>query len=183
MSPLQSALHFPRKIWLLQPFAQSLESFKDTVKSAVYETFGQPLADRQRTIDEHPRHNSRVEVASRTTILLRGREKDKHFPGKAIDTVSEFLEREGVKDLKLKAANTTEIKLDGVVVVQFSLKEGEEGIAVPMLVASEEISQPILGYNVIEELILSGSLEHRVALRVRCRLKAVGNDEEQTVYF
>ena len=155
---------------------------------------------------------------------------DKHFPGKAIDTVSEFLEREGVKDLKLKAANTTEIKLDGVVVVQFSLKEGEEGIAVPMLVASEEISQPILGYNVIEELILSGSLEHRVALqlalktetgpvkidalaavieeraqhpdwitdikmantvtvpagrkmRVRCRVKAVGNDEEQTVYF
>ena len=155
---------------------------------------------------------------------------DKHFPGKAIDTVSEFLEREGVRDLKLKAANTTEIKLDGVVVVQFSLKEGEEGIAVPMLVACEEISQPILGYNVIEELILSGSLESRVALqlalktetgpvkidalaavmeeraqhpdwitdikmantmtvpagrkmRVRCRVKAVGNDEEQTVYF
>ena len=154
----------------------------------------------------------------------------RHFPGKKIESVSEFLKREGVKELKLRAANATEIKLDGVVVVNFSLKEGEEGIAVPMLVASENIAQPILGYNVIEDLILNGSLEHRLALqlalisekgvveidslaavmeerannpdfithiktsktitvpagrrvKVRCRVKAVSNDDEQTVYF
>ena len=155
---------------------------------------------------------------------------DENFPDKEISTVSEFLEREGVKDLKLKAANATEIRLDGVVVVQFSLGKGGEEIPVPMLVASEDIAQPILGYNVIEELILSGSLEHRVALqlalktekgpveidalaaaieehannpdwlanvkmsntvtvpagrrvKVKCRVKAIGNDAEQTVYF
>ena len=152
---------------------------------------------------------------------------DEHFPDKEISTVSEFLEREGVKDLKLKAANATEIRLDGVVVVQFSLGKGGKEMPVPMLVVSEEIAQPILGYNVIEELILSGSLEHRVALqlalktekgpveidalaaaieehannpdwlanvkmsntvtvpagrrvKVKCRVKAIGNDAEQT---
>ena len=50
--------------------------------------------------------------------------------------VSEFLERGGVEDLKLRAANATEIKLDGVVVVEFSLKDGEGGYEVLMLVAS-----------------------------------------------
>ena len=162
--------------------------------------------------------------------LVDRRWVDKHFPGKRIQSVSEFLEREGVKDLKLRAANATEIKLDGVVVVEFSLKEGEEGFEVPMLVATENIAQPILGYNVIEDMILNGSLDHREALQmalrsekgqveidslaavmeeraknpdmlteiktaktitvpsgrrvsVRCRVKAVGNDAEQTVYF
>ena len=162
--------------------------------------------------------------------LVDRRWVNKHFPGKRIQSVSEFLEREGVKDLKLRAANATEIKLDGVVVVEFSIKEGEEGFEVPMLVASEDIAQPILGYNVIEDMILKGSLDHRVALRialtsekgqveidslaavmeeraknpdiltqiktantitvpsgrrvrVKCRVKAVGNDTEQTVYF
>ena len=46
-----------------------------------------------------------------------------HFPGKDILTVSEFLEREGVEDLKLRAANATEIELDGVVVLEFSVKK------------------------------------------------------------
>ena len=154
---------------------------------------------------------------------------NKHFPDKELITVAEFLEKEGVKELRLKAANATEIKLDGVVLVQFRLKEGEE-ITVPMLVASDEIAQPILGYNVIEDLILSGSLEQRVALqlalktetgpvqidalaavieerasnpdwitdiktantitvpagrqmKIKCRVKAMANDSEQTVYF
>ena len=162
--------------------------------------------------------------------LVSRRWLKKHFPGKKIESVSDFLEREGVKELKLTAANATEIKLDGVVVVQFSLKEGEEGFAVPMLVTSENLAQPILGYNVIEDLILNGSLDNRVALqlalrgergpveidslaavmeerannpdfitniktsktitvpagrrvKVRCRVKAVGDDDEQTVYF
>ena len=53
-------------------------------------------------------------------------------------------------------------------VVQFS-SNGGEVIVVPMLVATDEI--PILQYNVIEDLILSGSLEHQVALEVTLKME------------
>ena len=85
---------------------------------------------------------------------------DKHFPGQKIYSVEEFL---GSK-LHLHAANSTTIKFDGVVILNFSLKEGEEGFMVPVLVSSETIENPILGYNVIEDLILNGSAEQKQAL-------------------
>ena len=154
----------------------------------------------------------------------------KHFPDKEIISLASFLERENLTELKLKAANATEIKLDGVVVVQFGISEGEEEVSVPMLVTSDEITQPILGYNVIEDWILNGSANQRTALKmalkseqgpveidslaalmgeraknedfltevkaastvtvpagrrikIKCRVKAIANDEEQTVYF
>ena len=79
---------------------------------------------------------------------------DQHFPGKEIHPVAEFLGRD---DLNLRAANASEISFDGVVVMNFTLKEGEEGgVVVPVLVASQQITEPILGYNVIEHLILTG---------------------------
>ena len=66
---------------------------------------------------------------------------DEHFPGVKIHTVEDFIGRR----LHLQAANATTIKFDGVVILDFSLKEGEEGFMVPVLISSETIENPILG--------------------------------------
>ena len=77
---------------------------------------------------------------------------DQHFPDKQMYSVTDFLDTE----LNVRAANASEIRYDGVVVLNLTLKDGEEGVMVPILVASRDISEPILGYNVIEHLILKG---------------------------
>ena len=152
----------------------------------------------------------------------------RHFPEQAILPVSEFLEGES---LTIRAANKTKIPYDGVVVLNFTLDDSDEGFFVPLLVTSQELSEPIIGYNVVEHLVVNGSEEDRCKLqsclisnkslesnwdplisliekqaaspdflgeikasdslevpagckvRMRCRVKAQGNDEEQTVYF
>ena len=150
------------------------------------------------------------------------------FPEEKVYSVSEFLER----DLHVRAANSTKIECDGVILLPFSLKgdDCEDGFMVPILVTKQKIAEPILGYNVIEHLVLEGSKEQRLALetrlkcqktgfkvepltaliqekaadpdfltevktsaivkvpaghrvQIRCRVKAQGNDQKQTVYF
>ena len=105
----------------------------------------------------------------------------RHFPKATIYPVSSFLDRE----LHVQAANETSINFDGVVLLEFSLKEvvgleeGEsegddsETFAVPFLVSSEKIADPILGYNVIEYLVLEGSEEQKKELK-----SALGHQEE-----
>ena len=83
-----------------------------------------------------------------------------NFPNEKIYSVEEFLGT----SLHLQAANSTTIKFDGVVILNFTLKKEEDGFMVPLLVSSEEMECPILGYNVIEELILNGSASQKKAL-------------------
>ena len=83
----------------------------------------------------------------------------KNFPDEKIYSVEEFLGT----SLHLQAANATTIKFDGVVVLRFSLTE-EGGFMVPFLVSSDAMENPILGYNVIADLILNGSAEQKQAL-------------------
>ena len=157
--------------------------------------------------------------------LVDRRWVQENFPEENIYSVSEFLED---SELRVQAANSTIIKFDGVILLKFSI-DGGEGFDVPMLISSGEISEPILGYNVIEHLILNGTSEQCDALQsslngkgevemkplvsliqqkannpdfltevkasktvsvpaghrvqMKCRVKAQGNDEEQTVYF
>ena len=86
-----------------------------------------------------------------------------NLPDAVIHPVSDFLES-NEKELCLRAANSTRIKFDGVAVLDFSVGDGE-GFVVPILVASDDMNEPILGYNVIEYLILNGSVEERAALQ------------------
>ena len=86
-----------------------------------------------------------------------------NIPEAVIHPVADFLEPHE-NDLCLKAANSTKVKFDGVAVLEFAVGEGN-GFAVPVLVASNDINEPILGYNVIEYLILNGSPEERAALQ------------------
>ena len=81
----------------------------------------------------------------------------KHFPNATIYSVSEFLERE----LYVKAANSTAIRFDGVLLIEFSLSGGEADFWVPVLVASDEMPEPILGYNVMEDLVFTGDEEQQ----------------------
>ena len=84
----------------------------------------------------------------------------KRFPDKQVLPVSSFLEGE---KLKLSAANSSEIKFDGVVLMDFGMKKGKVEFSIPVLVSSSPMAQPILGFNVIEDLVMNGgSEEHKL---------------------
>ena len=89
----------------------------------------------------------------------------KNFPDKKIISVDEFL---GNEELHVRAANSTEIEFDGVVLLNFSLGKGD-GFVIPVIVSSQDVNEPILGYNVIEHLILNGSPAQRLALKSSLR--------------
>ena len=83
------------------------------------------------------------------------------FPGATIVSVSEFLE----EDLNIRAANATPIQLEGVAVIDFSLGENDDHFLVPLIVTKDDMSEPILGYNVIAHLLTDGSREERETRR------------------
>ena len=76
--------------------------------------------------------------------------------------VMQFLEGE---KLTIRAANKSEIPFDGVAILRFSLGDEHDGFLVPVLVSSQPISEPIIGYNVIEHLVLKGTDEERAELK------------------
>ena len=84
-----------------------------------------------------------------------------HFPSATIVSVSEFLE----EDLHIRAANATPIQLEGVAVLEFSLGEEGESFLVPLIVTTDDMAEPILGYNVIAHLITEGSQLERTSRR------------------
>ena len=99
------------------------------------------------------------------------------FPEEVIFPVSAFLD----KELHVQAANNTTIQFDGVVLLDFKLSEEDEGFVVPLLVSSGKISDPILGYNVIEYLVLEGTEEQRKALKTSLGHQKNGIDLEPLV--
>ena len=94
-------------------------------------------------------------------------------PDLHIFSVAEFLEE---KELTLQAANSTQIKFDGVALLDFQLDCGGEGFMVPVLVASDEMAEVILGYNVTEHLVLNGTSQQRTALPTAFKGKENGVD-------
>ena len=89
---------------------------------------------------------------------------ERNLPDAVIHPVADFLESDQ-KELCLKAANSTKIRFDGVAVLDFAVGDNDGGFVIPVLVASDDINEPILGYNVIEYLILNGSPEEQTALQ------------------
>ena len=93
--------------------------------------------------------------------LVDRRWAKEHFPDRKIYSISEFMED---SELNIRAANSTAIQFDGVMLLEFSVGPGE-GFLVPVLVASEDIAEPIIGYNVIEHLVMKGTEEEKKALQ------------------
>ena len=87
---------------------------------------------------------------------------NENFPDKELLPVSDFIS----EGLNVRAANATTINFDGVILWKFTLDEDDEGFEVPVLVSSQKITEPILGYNVIEHLVLNGTQEQRRALQL-----------------
>ena len=87
---------------------------------------------------------------------------DENFPGAEILPVTDFLDGE---QLKLCAANSTEIKFKGVILVTFGLEKGKDKFVVPVLVSSQPLAEPILGFNVIEHMVLEGDAEDHKLLQ------------------
>ena len=80
------------------------------------------------------------------------------------EDMSELLEMGA--ELKLEAANGTRIPYNGWVEINFKLLDDTTSeISVLLLVAREEVSLPIFGYNVIE-LFIKGSKPDQVLLAV-----------------
>ena len=84
----------------------------------------------------------------------------RYCPNEELLPVSMFMDEK----LKLKAANASEIKFDGVLLLNFGLEKGKTKFAVPVLVSSQPIAEPILGYNIIEEVIMNGTSEDHKCL-------------------
>ena len=71
-----------------------------------------------------------------------------NFPDVVIHPISDFMGQ----GLTVNAANKSEIDVDGVAILNFGV--AEEGLfQVPFLVTSQEIDNPIIGYNTIEHLV------------------------------
>ena len=75
----------------------------------------------------------------------------KNLPNKKIYSVDEFLENEF---LSLSAANNTEVPVEGVILIDFSI-ESQKFFQIPFLVTSENVANPIIGYNAIEYLVMN----------------------------
>ena len=65
------------------------------------------------------------------------------------------------KGLDLKAANGTEIPYEGWIEVSFKLMTSDDkhGMSVPFLISTEAMDHPIIGYNVIEEIVRNPASE------------------------
>ena len=59
--------------------------------------------------------------------------------------------------LQIQAANSPEISFEGVMLFDFCLQNDSKTVPVPFLVTSQEITERILGYNVIEYLVLQSN--------------------------
>lgn len=71
-----------------------------------------------------------------------------HLPTTPLRSLSELLET----DLKLEMANGSPLPYLGWVEIQVTLSP-EQSLSVPFLVTPDNLSEPIIGYNVIEEFL------------------------------
>ena len=73
----------------------------------------------------------------------------KKFPDINIYSLSEFTG----DDFILTAANKSKLDVQGVAILDFGVSKFQRLFQVPLLVTSDEISCPIIGYNIIEHLV------------------------------
>ena len=84
-----------------------------------------------------------------------------NFPDVELLSLQEFVEGD---NLHLVAANNTSVGIEGVVVLKFCVNNF--CVPVPFVVCREDISVPIIGYNVIKHLVLEENVEVPSLLKV-----------------
>ena len=94
-----------------------------------------------------------------------------HFPQLKLRDVSELIER----SIDVQTANKKNMPCDGWVELTFQLSSGPV-LQVPFLVMRDDISTPIIGFNVICEVLKKGSVDLLAEV-----MAAMGIDEEKAV--
>ena len=86
----------------------------------------------------------------------------KEFKNIEIQPIETFISNGA--DISLKAANNTDVSIEGVVTLDFGLPNSKQNFLVPFIVTKEALSNPILGFNVIEHLLkyLNSTSDHTV---------------------
>ena len=88
-----------------------------------------------------------LDMRSMVSILSRiGLEQN--LPYSPISLVTKFTKSK--EPLYLKAANNTDVSIDGVVVLKFTLESLNWEFDVPFLVTEQNVLNPIIGLNVIQ---------------------------------
>ena len=85
-----------------------------------------------------------------------------HFPEGKLLSIEEVL---GENKLQIRAANNTDISLTGVMLLEFSLNQNLLGFTIPFLVSEQKVNEPIIGYNVIEHLVVHGDANEAIELK------------------
>ena len=88
--------------------------------------------------------------------------------------------------LDLKAANGTEIPYEGWIEVSFKLATSDDkhGMSVPFLVSKDTVDHPIVGYNVVEEIVkhpVSGSSNNHEQTLVNALSTSLPNAKQENV--
>lgn len=76
----------------------------------------------------------------------------KQFKDMKINLLQPFLGTK-VTDLKIKAANNTEVDTDGIVRFNFCISNLNDSFKVPFIVTKQKLRTPIIGFNIIEHLV------------------------------
>ena len=76
-------------------------------------------------------------------------------PNAELRPISDFLDED--ENVEFVAANNTKVPMIGCIVLRFTM--GSATFPVPFLVTSSKISQPIVGFNVMEHLVRHGKKE------------------------
>ena len=95
--------------------------------------------------------NALWDTGAQVSIISRDW-KNKHLPNEKIHPISELMQG---TDLQLRTANGQELPFVGWLKLSFSVEDGEDApvIDIPMLVTPDSLSEPIIGFNVISELV------------------------------
>ena len=83
--------------------------------------------------------------------LTNKRVVEEKFPNVKIHSVEEFLGT----GLKLSAANQTELQIEGIVLMDFGVEKSDILFQIPFIVTEEDVKEIIIGYNVIENLVVN----------------------------
>ena len=82
-----------------------------------------------------------------------------HAPGVEMKPVAEFLEQG--EEVKFMAANNAEVQITGAVILDFTM--GTCSFPVPFVVTEGSMSQPLLGFNVMDHIVSLGNSDKIVS--------------------
>ena len=88
--------------------------------------------------------------------VINAEQLQKHCPGTSIKDIQDLL---GI-ELELITANGTQFPYIGWSIVNFEIGEGSSlrSVEVPILVTTVSLGSPIIGYNVLETLVMNNVL-------------------------